>query len=102
MTIIFFFNYLYQVFVNISRGGVVKQDDLAKALEENEIYSAGLDVTVVEPLPLDDKLQTLDNCIVLPHIGSATIETREIMSNMMIDNVLAFVENKAIPFELKK
>ncbi|CAO3631619.1 unnamed protein product [Cunninghamella blakesleeana] len=90
------------VFVNISRGGIVKQDDLARALEENEIYSAGLDVTVVEPLPLDDKLQSLDNCIVLPHIGSATIETRELMSNMMIDNVVAFVENKAIPFELKK
>ncbi|KAI9304751.1 D-isomer specific 2-hydroxyacid dehydrogenase [Cunninghamella echinulata] len=89
------------VFVNISRGGVVKQDDLARALKENEIYSAGLDVTVVEPLPLDDKLQSLDNCIVLPHIGSATIETREIMSNMMIDNVLALVEDKAIPYELK-
>ncbi|ORZ05771.1 D-isomer specific 2-hydroxyacid dehydrogenase [Absidia repens] len=90
------------IFVNISRGGVVKQDDLARALKEKLIAGAGLDVTTPEPLPLDDPLQSLDNCVVLPHIGSATFETRETMCGMMIDNVLAVLEDKAIPYELKR
>jgi glyoxylate/hydroxypyruvate reductase len=51
---------------------------------------------------LDDPLQSLDNCVILPHIGTATFETREIMGDMMVDNVLAALENKAIPFELKQ
>ncbi|KAI8342939.1 D-isomer specific 2-hydroxyacid dehydrogenase [Chlamydoabsidia padenii] len=90
------------IFVNISRGGVVKQADLARALKEKLIAGAGLDVTTPEPLPLDDPLQSLDNCVILPHIGTATFETREVMGDMMVDNVLAVLENKAIPFELKQ
>ncbi|KAI8093435.1 D-isomer specific 2-hydroxyacid dehydrogenase [Halteromyces radiatus] len=89
------------IFVNISRGGVVKQADLAQALKEKLIAGAGLDVTTPEPLPLDDPLQSLDNCVVLPHIGSATWDTRSTMSDMMVDNVLAVLENKTIPYELK-
>ncbi|KAF7722414.1 hypothetical protein EC973_003153 [Apophysomyces ossiformis] len=57
------------VFVNTARGDIVKQDDLIRALEENVIAAAGLDVTTPEPLPTDNKLFQLPNCVVLPHIG---------------------------------
>ncbi|ORX54482.1 hypothetical protein DM01DRAFT_1305090 [Hesseltinella vesiculosa] len=90
------------IFTNIARGGVVKQQDLAWALQTKEIAAAGLDVTTPEPLPLDSPLQSLDNCVILPHIGSATFETREVMSAMMVDNVVAALGNQPIPFELKK
>jgi glyoxylate/hydroxypyruvate reductase len=60
------------IFINISRGGVVKQEDLVRALQEKVIWAAGLDVTTPEPLPLDHPLLHLINCVVLPYIGSAT------------------------------
>ncbi|KAI8065313.1 D-isomer specific 2-hydroxyacid dehydrogenase [Gongronella butleri] len=90
------------IFTNIARGGVVKQADLAWALQTKEIAAAGLDVTTPEPLPLNDPLQSLDNCVIMPHIGSATFETRETMSAMMVDNVVASLDAQPIPFELKK
>ncbi|SAM08643.1 hypothetical protein [Absidia glauca] len=89
------------VFVNISRGGIVNQADLARALKEKVIAGAGLDVTTPEPLPLDDPLQNLDNCVILPHLGTATFETRETMGDMMVDNILAALENRPIPYESK-
>ncbi|KAL9547249.1 hypothetical protein MBANPS3_006253 [Mucor bainieri] len=89
------------IFVNTARGGVVDQDGLVKALQENLIAGAGLDVTTPEPLPTDHSLFKLDNCVILPHIGSATIEARETMGDMCVDNVLAALENKEIPFGLK-
>ena len=57
------------VFINTWRGGVVQQDDLYKALTSGVIGAAGLDVTSLEPLPLNSPLLMLDNCLVLPHIG---------------------------------
>lgn len=89
------------VFVNTARGGVVDQDGLVRALEENLIAGAGLDVTTPEPLPTDHKLFQLSNCVILPHIGSATIEARETMGDMCIDNVVAALNNKKLPFGLK-
>ncbi|KAI8388437.1 D-isomer specific 2-hydroxyacid dehydrogenase [Radiomyces spectabilis] len=89
------------IFVNISRGAVVQQDDLIRALEDNLIAGAGLDVMTPEPLPLDNKLFKLKNCVILPHIGSATIETRETMGQMCVDNVLAALNNKPVPYALK-
>ncbi len=77
------------------------QDGLVKALQENLIAGAGLDVTTPEPLPTDHPLFKLENCVILPHIGSATIEARETMGDMCVDNVLAALENKEIPFGLK-
>lgn len=72
-----------------------------RALEENLIAGAGLDVTTPEPLPTNHKLFQLDNCVILPHIGSATIEARETMGDMCIDNVVAALNNKNLPFGLK-
>ncbi|KAG0750473.1 hypothetical protein G6F62_003682 [Rhizopus arrhizus] len=88
------------VFVNSARGGIVDQDGLVKALEENLIGSAGLDVTDPEPLSPTHKLYSFSNCLILPHIGSATLETRERMANMSLDNVLAALNNQPLPFSV--
>ncbi|KAI9317577.1 D-isomer specific 2-hydroxyacid dehydrogenase [Dichotomocladium elegans] len=82
------------IFANSARGGVVKQDDLVRALEENLIAGAGLDVTTPEPLPTNHPLFHLPNCVILPHIGSATIEAREVMGDICIDNILNVLQNK--------
>lgn len=85
------------VFVNSSRGGVVNQDDLIAALKKGEIGAAGLDVTVPEPLPTDSPLLRLKNCVVLPHIGSATHNTREAMAVLAAQNLIAGVKGEKMP-----
>ncbi|XP_011157133.1 glyoxylate reductase/hydroxypyruvate reductase isoform X2 [Solenopsis invicta] len=80
------------IFVNGSRGDVVDQNALIEALEQNKIAAAGLDVTSPEPLPLNSKLLQLDNCVVLPHIGSATVETRQEMARITATNIIAVLE----------
>ncbi|KAI5637792.1 d-isomer specific 2-hydroxyacid dehydrogenase, NAD binding domain-containing protein [Phthorimaea operculella] len=89
------------VFVNTSRGGTVDQDALIDALKNNTIRAAGLDVTTPEPLPLDSPLFKLNNCVVLPHIGSATIEARNVMSELTAKNILAALNGKEMPAEIK-
>ncbi|OBZ91465.1 Glyoxylate reductase/hydroxypyruvate reductase [Choanephora cucurbitarum] len=91
----------HAIFVNTARGGVVDQEGLVRALEEGLIAGAGLDVTTPEPLPTDHPLFQLNNCIVLPHIGSATIEARETMGDMCIYNTIAGLEGEELPFGLK-
>ncbi|KAH8359270.1 hypothetical protein KR093_005491, partial [Drosophila rubida] len=77
------------IFINTARGGVVDQKALTEALHCKRILAAGLDVTTPEPLPLDDPLLQLDNVVVLPHIGSADIETRKEMSRITARNIIA-------------
>ncbi|XP_008533152.2 glyoxylate reductase/hydroxypyruvate reductase isoform X1 [Equus przewalskii] len=89
------------VFVNISRGDVVNQDDLYQALASGQIAAAGLDVTTPEPLPTDHPLLTLKNCVILPHIGSATHRTRNTMSLLAANNLLAGLRGEPMPSELK-
>ncbi|XP_066593512.1 glyoxylate reductase/hydroxypyruvate reductase isoform X2 [Prorops nasuta] len=81
------------IFINASRGEVVDQSALINALENCTIRAAGLDVMTPEPIPLDSKLLKMDNCV-LPHIGSAAIETREKMAVMTAENILAVLNNK--------
>ncbi|KAK9887831.1 hypothetical protein WA026_000143 [Henosepilachna vigintioctopunctata] len=88
------------VLINSSRGGVVKQDDLVKALEEKVIWGAGLDVTTPEPLPPNHVLFKLDNCVILPHIGSATTDCRKEMSALTANNIVAVLNNQQMPSEL--
>ncbi|XP_063829658.1 glyoxylate reductase/hydroxypyruvate reductase [Ostrinia nubilalis] len=88
------------IFVNTSRGGTVDQDALIEALKTNQIRAAGLDVTTPEPLPLDNPLFKLKNCVVLPHIGSAAIEARNTMSELTAQNILSALESKEMPAEL--
>lgn len=88
------------VFVNTSRGAVVNQEDLYQALKNGQIAAAGLDVTTPEPLPTNHPLLTLKNCVVLPHIGSATYSTRGIMSLLTARNLLAGLQGTDMPSEL--
>jgi phosphoglycerate dehydrogenase-like enzyme len=83
--------------INTARGGVVDQPALVRALHQGWIAGAGLDVTAVEPLPPDDPLLSAPNCVVLPHIGSATIATRSRMASMAIDNCLAGLRRQRLP-----
>ncbi|CDQ94781.1 unnamed protein product [Oncorhynchus mykiss] len=89
------------VFINTSRGAVVNQEDLYQALSSGQIACAGLDVTTPEPLPTDHPLLTLKNCVVLPHIGSATYSTRGIMAELSANNLLAGLQGTDMPSELK-
>lgn len=77
------------IFINISRGKVVDETSLIKALSERQIRAAGLDVFEREPLNHDSPLLQLNNVVATPHIGSATHETREAMAKCAVDNLLA-------------
>ena len=77
------------IFINISRGKVVDESALIRALREGQIRAAGLDVFEREPLNADSPLLHLNNVVATPHIGSATHETREAMATCAVDNLLA-------------
>ncbi len=85
------------VFVNTSRGPLVDQSALAEALRCGTIFSAGLDVTDPEPLPTTHELYKLPNCTIVPHIASATIETRNAMARLCANNLLAGVRGEPLP-----
>ena len=89
------------IFVNSSRGGIVNQEDLYEALKSGEIGAAGLDVTTPEPLPTNSPLLTLPNCVVLPHVGSATHDTRSTMSELTARNILAALQGQPMPCQLE-
>jgi len=86
------------ILVNTARGGVVDPKALYRALSEGWIAYAALDVTEPEPIPRDDPLLSLPNCIVVPHIGSATYATRHRMAVMAAENVLAGVRGEQLPY----
>src|SRR5699024_12797502 len=75
------------IFINASRGQVVDEDALFRALKEKESRAAGLDVFAEEPIRSDHPLMTLDNVVCLPHIGSASIEMRTNMLKLCIENI---------------
>ena len=89
----------HAVVINTSRGSTIDDDALINALENKKIYAAGLDVFNNEP-NLDTRFLKLDNCFVLPHIGSATQETRLAMSMMAVDNIYCFFNNKPLISEV--
>lgn len=85
------------IFINTARGPMVDEAALARALGEGWIHAAGLDVTAVEPIPLTSPLLALPNCLILPHLGSATVATRKRMALMAVDNLLAGLAGKRLP-----
>jgi glyoxylate reductase len=85
------------VLVNTSRGPVVDPRALFEALRDGVILAAALDVTDPEPIPVDDPLLTLDNCLVVPHIASASRATRGKMASMAAANLLAGVRGERLP-----
>ncbi len=85
------------IVVNTSRGPVVDQGALYEALRDGVIAGAALDVTDPEPMPADDPLLTLDNCLVVPHIASASRATRGKMAQMAAANLLAGLRGERLP-----
>ncbi|HEY3365787.1 MAG TPA: D-glycerate dehydrogenase [Symbiobacteriaceae bacterium] len=85
------------VLVNTSRGGIVNEPDLYHALKDGAIFAAGLDVFAQEPTPLDNPLLTLDNCTCVPHIASASVQTRTRMGTLAAENVIAALTGKKPP-----
>ncbi|KAF9801943.1 hypothetical protein SFRURICE_016193 [Spodoptera frugiperda] len=86
------------IVVNIGRGELIDQEALYDALKEKQIFAAGLDVTTPEPLRNDHPLVSLPNCYILPHMGSATVETRNKMASISAQNVLLALEGKPMLF----
>ena len=84
--------------VNTARGGVVDQVALRLALIAGEIAGAALDVTDPEPLPAGDPLLEAPNLLVVPHVGSATVRTRERMAEMAVENLLAALAGHPMPY----
>ena len=80
--------------VNTSRGPIVNEKDLIKALEDDVIAGAGLDVYDLEPLPRDHKLRFLPNALLLPHLGYVTEENYSIFYNQMIENLDSCIAGK--------
>ncbi len=85
------------IFINTSRGLVHNEQDLIDALRNRSIWGAGLDVTNPEPMHPDNPLLSMENVSVLPHIGSATVETRNKMSRLAAENIIGFYKNKRVP-----
>lgn len=81
------------ILINVSRGPVIDQDALIQALEEKTIRAAGMDVYVKEPLT-DSRLFKLKNAVTVPHIGSATNDTRDAMAKRALDNLLMGLEGQ--------
>jgi glyoxylate reductase len=85
------------IFINTARGPVVDQAALTEALRNRTIAAAGLDVFEIEPLPLDDPLLQLDNVVLVPHIGSASIATRTKMAVLAAENLAAGLQGRPLP-----
>jgi len=81
------------IFINTGRGATHREKDLAEALQKGWIYSAGLDVYEMEPR-VEKRLLKLQNCTLLPHIGSATVETRNAMAFLAAENIHAVLSGR--------
>jgi len=88
------------IFLNVGRGSSVDETALVSALQKKHIFAAGLDVYADEP-NVPEELLKMDNVVLLPHIGSATVETRRAMGKLVIDNLDAFFACKPLLTEVK-
>jgi len=84
------------VFINSARGPIHNQKDLYEALKSGQIFAAGLDVTDPEPILMDDPLLTLPNCVIAPHIASATFSSRNGMAEIAADNLIAGIAGQPL------
>jgi len=85
------------VLINTARGPVVDSDALYEALKAKRIFGAGLDVTEPEPIPPNSPLLRLDNVVIVPHIASASITSRDQMSLMAAQNLIAGLKGERLP-----
>lgn len=86
----------HAVFVNVARGDLVDTDALVWALETGQISGAALDVTDPEPIPADHPLVSMPNCLIVPHIGSASRRTRAAMFELAVSNLLEGLEGRRV------
>ncbi|MEQ9218817.1 MAG: D-glycerate dehydrogenase [Cyclobacteriaceae bacterium] len=84
------------IFINTARGGVHNEPDLIDALNNQEIWGAGLDVTNPEPMKADNPLLFMENVCVLPHIGSATVKARDEMARLAALNIIQYANGEDI------
>ena len=92
---IFDLNFLCSLFQ-----GVINQDDIIEALQSKKIAMAGLDVMTPEPLPTDHPMTKLKNCVLIPHIGSATLQTRTKMATLTAENIIQGIQDLPMPAQL--
>ncbi|WP_143307084.1 2-hydroxyacid dehydrogenase [Chitinophaga vietnamensis] len=85
------------IFINAARGGIHNEADLIAAINNGLIWGAGLDVTNPEPMQADNPLLNMPTVAVLPHIGSATVETRNAMSCIAAQNIIAAMKGEPLP-----
>ena len=85
------------IFINTARGAIHNENDLLEALQQQTIWGAGLDVTNPEPMDSRHPLLDMPNVCVLPHIGSATVETRNNMAVMAARNIIAVLQGQHMP-----
>ncbi len=88
------------ILVNTARGGVVDHQALYEALKSGRIFAAALDVTEPEPLPPDSPLLELENCLIVPHLGSASRRTRNQMAILAARNLLAGLKGEELPYSV--
>jgi glyoxylate reductase len=89
------------ILVNVARGPVVDTAALTDALQRQRIYAAALDVTDPEPLPRDHPLLGLDNVVIAPHLGSATMQTRQRMAEISVENLWAGLAGRPLLHEVR-
>lgn len=87
--------------INVARGPIVDTAALTTALTERRILAAAIDVTDPEPLPRDHPLLKLDNLTIAPHLGSATVQTRQQMANISIENLFRGLRGEPLLFEVR-
>lgn len=86
------------IFINTARGNIHNEEDLIDALNKGVIWGAGLDVTNPEPMKPNNPLLTMPNVAVTPHIGTATVETRNAQSRLTAENVIAALSGEKVPY----
>jgi glyoxylate reductase len=85
------------ILINTARGAIVQSDALLEALQNEKIFAAALDVTEPEPLPANHPLVLQPNCLIVPHLGSATWQTRERMGILAAENLIAGLKGEKLP-----
>ena len=87
--------------INTSRGKIINEKDLVIALERKIISGAGLDVFQKEPINANNSIVKQDNVIVMPHSGSATVETRRKMAEIAVKNLVSGLAGKKMVYQVK-